>query len=150
MTSAWKYTPLMDRKTLRNARVCITYSCHSIDNREQFSTREGGTRSPEGSTLKSDTRHKASSMSRKASMNVGYLRIVTLEDEERETFQWHPPLASLTVRAGMTAEVERDRSLSTAEETSRPLLCRTIWGPTCRPNLNVRGSTHDVRRSHTH
>ena len=54
--------------------MCITYSCHSMARRAQFSIREGDTFESEGREAKRKIMQRASSMSRTASMNVGYLR----------------------------------------------------------------------------
>ena len=51
----------------------MTYSCHSADKRAQFSMRDFGTLPSVGNEANKETRHRASSMSRTASMNVGYL-----------------------------------------------------------------------------
>jgi hypothetical protein len=64
----------MDKKAFRNDFECITYNCHSADSRVQFSMSEGGMREFEGSDANRETIQSASSMSRKASMKVGYLR----------------------------------------------------------------------------
>ena len=53
--------------------MCITYSCHSAARRAQFSIREGETFESEGREAKRKIMQRASSMSRTASMNVGYL-----------------------------------------------------------------------------
>lgn len=52
----------------------MTYNCHSAASREQFSMREGGSRALEGREANKKTMQRASSMSRTASMKVGYLK----------------------------------------------------------------------------
>lgn len=64
----------MERNTFRREWVRITYSCHSAARREQFSTREAEMRSLEGREANRIIMHNASSMSRTASVKVGYLR----------------------------------------------------------------------------
>ena len=67
----------MDKKTFRSDFVCITYSCHSAANRAQFSIRAGETRGLEGRDAKRKIMHKASSMSRIASIKDGYLNLIS-------------------------------------------------------------------------
>jgi hypothetical protein len=55
--------------------VFIIYSCHSLYKRVQFSISEGAIRSFIGRFAKRAIIHRASSMSRNASMKVGYLNI---------------------------------------------------------------------------
>ena len=66
--------PFIERNTFRNEWVCITYSCHSAANREQFSIRAGETRDSEGNDANKKIMQRASSISRTASINVGYLK----------------------------------------------------------------------------
>jgi hypothetical protein len=49
------------------------YNCHSAARRAQFSIREGGIREFEGREAKRKIMQRASSISRTASMKVGYL-----------------------------------------------------------------------------
>lgn len=67
--------PLIDKNVFRSDRECITYSCHSAARRAQFSISDGGTREVEGSEANKKIMHNASSMSRTASMKVGYLAV---------------------------------------------------------------------------
>ena len=53
--------------------MCITYSCHSAAKRAQFSMSEADTFESEGKEAKRKIMQSASSISRTASMNVGYL-----------------------------------------------------------------------------
>jgi hypothetical protein len=51
----------------------MTYNCHSAARREQFSIKDAEIRSFDGSEANRKIIHNASSMSRTASTNVGYL-----------------------------------------------------------------------------
>lgn len=65
--------PLIDRKVFRRECVCMMYNCHSAASREQFSINVGETRDSEGNDANREIMQRASSMSRTASINVGYL-----------------------------------------------------------------------------
>lgn len=51
----------------------MMYNCHSAASREQFSINVGETRDSEGNDANREIMQRASSMSRTASINVGYL-----------------------------------------------------------------------------
>ena len=63
----------MDKNTLRNEREWRIYSCHSAASLVQLSMRDADTRDVAGRFANKKIMHRASSMSRTASMNVGYL-----------------------------------------------------------------------------
>lgn len=67
----------MDRNTLRNEREWRVYSCHSAASRVQLSMRVVDTRDVAGRFANKKIMHRASSMSRTASMKVGYLHFTS-------------------------------------------------------------------------
>lgn len=67
----------MDKNTLRNEREWRVYSCHSAASRVQLSMRAVDTLEVAGRFANKKTMHKASSMSRTASMKVGYLHFTS-------------------------------------------------------------------------
>jgi hypothetical protein len=67
----------MDKNTLRNECEWRTYSCHSAASRVQLSTRDVDTRDVAGRFANKKIMHRASSMSRTASMKVGYLNFTS-------------------------------------------------------------------------
>jgi len=67
----------MDKNTLRNECEWRMYSCHSAASRVQLSMRTVDTRDVAGRFANKKIMHKASSMSRTASMKVGYLNFTS-------------------------------------------------------------------------
>jgi hypothetical protein len=66
----------MDKKTFLSERECKTYNCHSDARRVQLSIKDVETRELAGKFANKNIMQRASSMSRTASINVGYLHLI--------------------------------------------------------------------------